>query len=92
MPSGTGSSASPLISCSAGTARGRLVRHSAPHRYVWPSELDLMAKLVGFPVRDRWARWNPAPFTSGSPSQVECSPAGGHQVPSLPDSRPGKSH
>jgi hypothetical protein len=52
-------SASPLISCSAGTARGRLVRHSAPHRYVWPSELDLMAKLGGFPVRDRWASWNP---------------------------------
>jgi hypothetical protein len=29
-----------------------------------------MAKLAGFPVRDRWASWNPAPFTSGSPSQV----------------------
>ncbi len=24
---------------------GRLVRHSAPYRYVWPSELDLMARL-----------------------------------------------
>jgi hypothetical protein len=27
-----------------------------------------------------------------TPSQDKCSPAGGHQVPSLPDSRPGNSH
>jgi len=49
---------------------GRLVRHSAPYRYVWPSELDLMAKLTGFRVRDRFAGWDRAPFTSGSDSQV----------------------
>jgi len=51
-------------------ADGRLVRHSAPYRYVWPSELDLMAKIAGFRLRDRWAGWDRAPFTSGSPSQV----------------------
>jgi SAM-dependent methyltransferase len=49
---------------------GRLVRHSAPYRYVWPSELDLMAKITGLRVRDRWAGWDQAPFTSGSHSQV----------------------
>ena len=49
---------------------GRLVRHSAPYRYVWPSELDLMAKITGFRVRDRWAGWDQAPFTSASHSQV----------------------
>jgi SAM-dependent methyltransferase len=49
---------------------GRLVRHSAPYRYVWPSELDLMAKIAGFRVRDRWAGWDRAPFTSDSHSQV----------------------
>jgi SAM-dependent methyltransferase len=49
---------------------GRLVRHSAPYRYVWPSELDLMAKITGFRVRDRWAGWDRAPFTSESLSQV----------------------
>jgi hypothetical protein len=27
--------------------QGRVVRHSAPYRYVWPSELDLMAKITG---------------------------------------------
>jgi SAM-dependent methyltransferase len=49
---------------------GRLVRHSAPYRYVWPAELDLMAKLAGFRLRDRWAGWDRAPFSSGSQSQV----------------------
>jgi hypothetical protein len=49
---------------------GRLVRHSAPYRYVWPSELDLMARIAGFRVRDRWAGWDRAPFTSASESQV----------------------
>ena len=29
------------------TVDGRLVQHSAPYRYVWPSELDLMARLAG---------------------------------------------
>jgi SAM-dependent methyltransferase len=51
-------------------AGGRLVRHSAPYRYVWPSELDLMAKLAGLRLRDRWAAWDRAPFTSESQSQV----------------------
>jgi SAM-dependent methyltransferase len=49
---------------------GRLVRHSAPYRYVWPSELDLMARIAGFRLRDRWAAWDRTPFTSDSPSQV----------------------
>jgi SAM-dependent methyltransferase len=49
---------------------GRLVRHSAPYRYVWPSELGLMARITGFRLRDRWAGWDRAPFTSGSDSQV----------------------
>jgi SAM-dependent methyltransferase len=49
---------------------GRLVRHSAPYRYVWPSELDLMGRISGFRLRDRWAGWDRAPFTSESASQV----------------------
>jgi SAM-dependent methyltransferase len=49
---------------------GRVVRHSAPYRYVWPSELDLMARLTGFRLRDRWADWTGAPFTGASTSQV----------------------
>jgi hypothetical protein len=51
-------------------AAGRLVRHSAPYRYVWPSELDLMGKIAGLRLRDRWADWDRAPFTADSRSQV----------------------
>ncbi len=49
---------------------GTLVRHSAPYRYVWPSELDLMGRLAGFRLRDRWGGWDKSPFTSESKSQV----------------------
>jgi SAM-dependent methyltransferase len=49
---------------------GRLVRHSAPYRYVWPSELELMAQLNGLRLRDRWAGWTRAPLTSDSAEQV----------------------
>ena len=48
----------------------RLVRHSAPYRYVWPSELDLMARIAGFRRFSRWAGWIKEPFTSDSTSQV----------------------
>jgi len=51
-------------------ANGQLVRHSAPYRYVWPSELDLMARLAGFRLRDRWAGWDRSPFNSDSTSQI----------------------
>jgi SAM-dependent methyltransferase len=49
---------------------GRLVRHSAPYRYVWPSELDLMARIAGLRRQARWAGWDRQPFTSDSTSQV----------------------
>jgi len=49
---------------------GRLVHHAAPYRYVWPSELDLMARLAGLRVRDRWAGWDRSPFTADSTGQV----------------------
>jgi hypothetical protein len=51
-------------------AGGRLVRHSAPYRYVWPSELDLMARIAGLRLRERWAGWDRSLFTSDSGSQV----------------------
>jgi SAM-dependent methyltransferase len=41
-----------------------------PFRYVWPSELDLMAQLAGLRLRDRWADWNREPFTTDSGSHV----------------------
>ncbi len=41
-----------------------------PFRYVWPSELDLMARLAGMTARDRWADWDRSPFTGESTSHV----------------------
>ncbi len=39
-------------------------------RYVWPSELDLMAKLAGMSLRHRWSGWDRSPFTGESTSHV----------------------
>jgi len=49
---------------------GDLLRHAAPYRYVWPSELDLMARLAGFRLRDRWSDWAGSPFTAASTEHV----------------------
>ncbi len=43
---------------------------SAPYRYVWPSELDLMARLAGLRLRERWGGWDRRPFTVDSRSHV----------------------
>ena len=43
---------------------------SMPFRYVWPSELDLMARIAGLRLRDRWADWDRSPFTSESTKHV----------------------
>ncbi|HEX5299015.1 MAG TPA: class I SAM-dependent methyltransferase [Streptosporangiaceae bacterium] len=48
--------------------RGRY--RSIPFRYVWPSELDLMAQLAGMRLRDRWEGWAREPFTSESGQHV----------------------
>ena len=39
-------------------------------RYAWPSELDLMARLAGLRLKDRWADWAGTPFTSRSRAHV----------------------
>jgi SAM-dependent methyltransferase len=43
---------------------------SGPFRYVWPSELDLMAELAGLELRARWSGWDRRPFTSESRGHV----------------------
>lgn len=40
------------------------------HRYVWPSELDLMARLAGLHLITRVADWDGSPFTGESRSAV----------------------
>lgn len=49
---------------------GRVDRFSAPFRYVWPSELDLMAELAGMRLRERWDGWKRESFTSDSRKHV----------------------
>ena len=49
---------------------GRFEVFSIPFRYVWPSELDLMARLAGMTLRERWASWTREPFTSTSDSHI----------------------
>jgi SAM-dependent methyltransferase len=39
-------------------------------RYAWPSELDLMARIAGLQLQERWAGWNNEPFTSASERHV----------------------
>jgi SAM-dependent methyltransferase len=39
-------------------------------RYAWPSELDLMARIAGLRLKERWSGWNREPFTAASSSHV----------------------
>ncbi len=49
-----------------------------PGRYIWPAELDLMARLAGLTLRERWADWDRSPFTAESTKHVSVweKPAG----------------
>jgi SAM-dependent methyltransferase len=49
---------------------GKLDASSLPLRYVWPAELDLMARLAGMALRERWGGWKREPFTSDSTKHV----------------------
>jgi len=39
-------------------------------RYAWPSELDLMARIAGLRLKERWAGWNREPFNATSSTHV----------------------
>ena len=49
---------------------GKFAKFSIPFRYVWPSELDLMARLAGMTLRERWSGWKGEPLTSTSEKLV----------------------
>jgi SAM-dependent methyltransferase len=59
-----------LISHHYSVIDGNLDVGSIPFRYVWPSELDLMARLAGMTLRERWGGWKHEPFTSDSARHV----------------------
>jgi SAM-dependent methyltransferase len=52
------------------TIEGASRTFSSSHRYVWPSELDLMAQLAGMTKRERWGGWQREPFTDQSSSHI----------------------
>jgi len=59
-----------LISHHLSPVDGRWEIFSVPFRSVWPSELDLMARLAGMTLRERWSGWRREPFTSKSTKHV----------------------
>lgn len=59
-----------LISHHYWTRNDRITKYQTPHRYAWPSEYDLMARLAGMRLHERWADWRRTPFTSESTSHV----------------------
>ena len=59
-----------LVSHHFSLVDGRWERRSIPFRSVSPAELDLMARLAGLTLRERWAGWDRSPFTAESPKHV----------------------
>jgi SAM-dependent methyltransferase len=59
-----------LISHHYSVVDGNLEVVSMPFRYVWPSELDLMARVAGMTLRERWSGWKREPFTGDSTTHV----------------------
>jgi SAM-dependent methyltransferase len=57
--------------------QARLFR--SPHRYIWPTELDLMAQLAGFELESRHADWAGTEFTAESRSHVSV-----YRLPTVP--------
>lgn len=59
-----------LVSHHYWTENEEVEAYSVPFRYVWPSELDLMARLAGMTLRERWSSWSRESFTSDSQSHI----------------------
>jgi SAM-dependent methyltransferase len=51
-------------------AEGGVTSYPVEFRYAWPAELDLMARIAGLHLQDRWAGWRQEPFTNLSRSHV----------------------
>ncbi|MGW4909252.1 class I SAM-dependent DNA methyltransferase [Streptomyces sp. NPDC004270] len=49
---------------------GRYRRDDSRHRYAWPAELDLMARIAGLEPERRVADWDGSPFTQDSPKHI----------------------
>lgn len=52
------------------TVDGRLIHRAMAFRYIFPSELDLMGRLAGLRLVERWGGWDRAPFTVERPNHI----------------------
>jgi SAM-dependent methyltransferase len=59
-----------LVSHHLNLGGGAVGYRSLPFRYVWPAELDLMARLAGMTLDSRWADWHRRPFDHESTAHV----------------------
>ncbi len=59
-----------LVSHHSSVVDGKGLRFSSRHRYAWPSEYDLMARLAGLTLESRWGGWDRSPFTADSEAHV----------------------
>ena len=49
---------------------GEAAAFSSTHRWAWPAEYDLMARIAGLSLESRWGGWDRGPFTAESSSHV----------------------
>ncbi|MGI9021915.1 MAG: class I SAM-dependent DNA methyltransferase [Acidimicrobiales bacterium] len=49
---------------------GEVRLYPANHRYAWPAEFDLMGRLAGLVLEQRWGGWERRPFTDVSAAHV----------------------
>ena len=73
-----------LVSHHSWPEEGGWRRSSIPFRYVWPAELDLMARLAGMQLRERWEDWDRWPFTSESRKHLSVWERSGQASPAPP--------
>ena len=63
--------ASQMMRTTQAVLRNGSVRlYHANHRYAWPAELDLMARLAGLQLEIRWADWKRRPFDDDATTHV----------------------
>ena len=51
-------------------ADGRVESFDSEHRYAWPAEYDLMARIAGLELQNRWGDWHRSPFTNTSSAHI----------------------
>ena len=52
------------------TINGRAMHGAQAFRYIWPSELDLMGRVAGMRLDQRWSGWDREPFTAESSNEI----------------------